>query len=74
MPNVTGSTTKGSHHKVHDWDPQIFTRQTLREASIGPNPCSACTKRNNVPSPYKLISPLCFLTCYTLFISPSPKL
>src|SRR6218665_2441671 len=42
---------------------------TLRELHASPRKCQN-VPLNDGPSPYKLISLLCFLTCYTLFISP----
>src|SRR6218665_3365128 len=41
----------------------------LRELHASPRKCQN-VPLNDGPSPYKLISLLCFLTCYTLFISP----
>src|SRR6218665_1831600 len=42
---------------------------TLRELHASPGKCQNAPF-NDGPSPYKLISLLCFLTCYTLPISP----
>ena len=43
---------------------------TLRELHASPRKCQN-VPLNDGPSPYKLTSLLCFLTCYTVFISPT---
>ena len=51
------------------WHHVVMSPPTLRELHASPRICQNVPV-NEGPSPCKIISLLCFLICYTLFISP----
>src|SRR6218665_2710472 len=58
---------------IKSLSPRDHVTQTLRELHWLPIPAyilKSASRPPDIPSLYKLISLLCFLTCYTLFISP----